>query len=277
MSKKIIAKFEKLKKILKKMGAVMVAYSGGVDSSFLLWAAKNVLGDNVLAVTAVSFTYTKSELKEAKEFTCREKIKHLIVHTYEYKNYFFQKNSIWRCYWCKRELFSKLKKIAKKYGIRYILDGTNADDAYDFRPGEKAKKQFDVRSPLKEAGLNKEEIRILSKKFSLSTFDKPSRACLASRFPYGKRINPAGIKRVEKAEDYLRRLGFFQVRVRDYGDLARIEVEKEKISQLVKDRKRIVGFLRRLNFLYITADLEGYRTGSMNLILNGGKNEKNLS
>jgi uncharacterized protein len=267
MRKEAILKLGKLKKILKDMGSVLVAYSGGVDSSFLLKVAKDVLGDNLLAVTAVSPTYPKRELREAKEFIKTHNIKHLIIKTSEYKNPLFIKNNYQRCYWCKRELFLKLKKIAQKQKINYVVDGTNFDDQKDFRPGEKAKKELGVRSPLKEAKIKKDEIRLLSKKLGLNTYKKPSGACLASRIAYGNKITLYRLKRIERAEDFLRNLGFSQVRLRDYSDLARIEVDKEKIPFLITNRLKICNFLKKLKFIYVTLDLEGYRQGSMNLVL----------
>lgn len=268
IKKTTLAKLEKLKTILKMMKKVLVAYSGGLDSSFLLKVACDTLGkDSVLAVTADSSTYPDSELKEAKSFTKRWQIKHLIIKTYEYRNPFFIKNNPGRCYHCKRELFSRLKNIAKKYRIKYIIDGTNTDDAKDFRPGERAKKLYGVRSPLKEAKITKDEIRILSKKLSLKTYNKPTQACLASRIPYGFEIKPKILKRIEKAEKFLNSQGLSQVRVRDYGSLARIEVEKKEFPKLIKKSSILVNFLKRLGYIYITLDLEGYRTGSMNEVL----------
>ncbi|MCM8782781.1 MAG: ATP-dependent sacrificial sulfur transferase LarE [Candidatus Omnitrophica bacterium] len=267
MKKDIFYKIEKLKKILKRMGSVLVAYSGGVDSSFLLKVAKDVLGEDLLAVTAVSPTYTQRELIIARNFTDKQKIKHLIIRTAEYRNILFRKNSPLRCYWCKRELFLKLKEIAKKYRINYVIDGANYDDLSDFRPGERAKRELGVRSPLQEAGLKKEEIRYLSKRLRLPSYNYPAQACLASRIPYGEKISIYKLRRIEKAESFLQRLGFLQVRIRAYTDLARIEVEKDKISLLIKNSSKIISFLKKLGFSYITVDLEGYRRGSMNISL----------
>ncbi|MCM8791687.1 MAG: ATP-dependent sacrificial sulfur transferase LarE [Candidatus Omnitrophica bacterium] len=266
VKKGILLKLDRLKNILRNMGAVVIAYSGGVDSSFLLKVAKDALGENVLAVTAVSPTYTQRELEIAKDFTKKQMVRHLIIKTAEYKNPLFRKNTILRCYWCKRELFLKLKEIAKRYRINYIIDGTNYDDLKDFRPGEKAKKELGVVSPLQEAKLRKEEIRELSKKLRLSTYNSPTRACLASRIPYGEKIDIYKLKRIEKGENFLFGLGFKQARVRDYTDLVRIEVEKENISLLVKNSSKVTSFFKKLGFFYVTVDLEGYRQGSMNLV-----------
>ncbi len=272
MKNKLNFKLEKLKKILKKMGSCLIAYSGGVDSSLLLKLAKDTLGDRVLAVTALSQTYPKEELKEAKKMARRLGVRHLVIKTKEYNNPNFKKNPLNRCYYCKRELFSKLKAIARKNKIDYILDGSNVDDVLDFRPGELAKKHFGVRSALREAGFRKEDIRILSKRLHLSTWDKPSLACLASRFPYGSQISKRNLLTVDKAENFIRSLGFRQVRVRHYGHLARIEVERNEIPKLIRDYAlpagrqglRITDYLKRLGYNYVTVDLEGYRTGSMN-------------
>jgi uncharacterized protein len=265
MKNKLNFKLEKLKKILKKMGSCLIAYSGGVDSSLLLKLAKDTLGDRVLAVTALSQTYPKEELIQAKKMAKRLGVRHLVIKTKEYNNPDFKKNPLNRCYYCKRELFSKLKAIARKNKIDYILDGSNVDDVLDFRPGELAKKRFGVCSALREAGFKKEDIRSLSKRLHLSTWDKPSLACLASRFPYGSKISKEVLKKVDTAERFIRSLGFKEVRVRHYNHLARIEVGKKEISRLITDYKlRITDYLKRLGYNYVTVDLEGYRTGSMN-------------
>lgn len=261
----IYDKLRKLNNIIKQMHSVLVAYSGGLDSSFLVKTAKDCLDDKVIAVTAVSATYTKEELDFAKKFCKQFNIKHKIIRTDELNNNNFASNYRNRCYFCKRELFSKLKAIARKNRIRNILDATNSDDKFDFRPGKKAKREFRVRSPLDEAGLTKKEIRIQSKKLNLPSWDRPQMACLASRIQYGSRITNERLRRIEEAERFLRKkLGSgANIRVRDYGNLARIEVDKPNISLLIKDD----GFIKRFKqfgFKYITVDLEGYRTGSMN-------------
>ena len=258
-------KFARLKKIIDAMRSVLVAYSGGVDSSFLLKAAKDILGNKVLAVIAKSPTYTKSELKEAVGFCKKYKIKYLIIETEELNNPQFAKNPKNRCFYCKDELFSKLKEIAKARNLKYILDGTNYDDRLDYRPGAAAKEKHGVRSPLKEAKLTKQDIRILSKEMGLSTWNKPSLACLASRFPYDTEIRKKDLRRINAAEEFLRSLGFAQVRVRHYDSLARIEVSKGDISKILSTAsQKIVNKLKELGYNYITLDLEGYRAGSMN-------------
>ncbi len=260
-------KIKKLKQILERLGKVVIAFSGGVDSSFLLKAAKDALADdNVLAVTAVSETYTGSELKQARRFAKKLGVKHKIIFTKELKNKNFTKNPVDRCYYCKKELFGKLAEIVKKEGFNYALDASNTDDARDYRPGSKAKKEFGIRSPLMEAGFSKDDIRRYSKRLKLETADMPSMACLASRFPYGEKINKKALKKIEAAEDFIKRQGISQVRVRCHDNIARIEVEKENIKIFVNKRicDKITKRLRQLGFKYITLDLEGYRTGSLN-------------
>ena len=260
----IAQKFNKLKTIFKKMDSVLVAYSGGVDSTLLIRVAKDTLKDNVLAITAKSPTYPSNEERNAKDMASRLGVKHKIITTHELSNPEFKCNPVNRCYYCKRELFSALAEIAKKNRLRFVVDGSNYDDRKDFRPGNKAKDELNVRSPLKEAGLTKRDIRTLSKKSGLPTWDKPSLACLASRFPYGKHLTRKELDRVSKAEEFLQGLGFRQVRVRHYGDTVRIEVEGKKISSCIVRRASIVKKMKKLGYTYVTLDLEGYRTGSMN-------------
>ncbi len=265
MKKTASYKLKNLKNILKNMGSCLIAYSGGVDSSLLLKIAKDTLQDNLLAVTAVSQTYPKEELIQAKKTAASLGVRHIIIKTREYNNRNFKNNPLNRCYYCKKELFSKLKDIAKRNKINYILDGSNIDDGLDFRPGELAKKHFCVRSPLKEAGFKKKDIRNLSKKINLTTWDKPSLACLASRFPYGTEISKKALENIDKAERFIRSLGIRQVRVRHYGRLARIEVDKKDIPLLVTSYQLpVTSYLKKIGYNYITVDLEGYRTGSMN-------------
>ncbi|PIQ88922.1 MAG: TIGR00268 family protein [Candidatus Omnitrophica bacterium CG11_big_fil_rev_8_21_14_0_20_42_13] len=251
------------------MRSVLAAYSGGVDSSFLLKVTHDMLGNNLLAVIAKSPTYTKSELKEAAGFCRKYKIKYLVIETDELNNPRFAKNPKNRCFYCKDELFSKLKQIARKKGLNCVIDGSNADDATDYRPGAKAKEKHGIRSPLQEAGLTKEGIRKLSKEMGLSVWNKPSLACLASRFPYNSRITKKDLKRINSAEEFLRGLGFKQVRVRHYNGLARIELPKDDIDTvLLTVSQKIVNKFKKLGYNYITLDLEGYRSGSMNETFN---------
>jgi len=264
-------KLDKLKQILKRMKSVILAYSGGVDSTFLLRVAKEVLRDEVLAVTARSPTYSHRELKFAREMARLLGARHLIIKTDELDNPAFVANPQNRCYFCKKELFSKLKKIAKMHRCRFVIDAFNLDDDADFRPGTVAMREEGIRSPLKEARFRKKDVRRYSRILGLPTRDMPSFACLASRFPYGTRITRSGLKRVERAEEEIRRLGFSQIRVRDYADTARIEVEEDKIPELLTRHRFIVDKLKKLGYNYVAVDLEGYRTGSMNEVLRGAR------
>lgn len=262
-------KLNKLKNILSNMHAVVVAYSGGVDSTFLLKAAKDVLGDKVLAVTARSNTYQKKEYEDAISLSKRIGAELKIIDTEELDNPLFSNNPTDRCYYCKEELFNKLKKIANRYGYNNVIYGATMSDINDFRPGSKAAVELGIRAPLQEADLNKEEIRQLSKELGLSTWNKPAMACLASRFPYGKRITDKQLSNVEQAEEYIVSLGFKNVRVRVYDKLARIEIDKSQIKKLLSNsvKNEIINKVKKLGFTYVTLDLEGYRSGSMNEVL----------
>jgi uncharacterized protein len=260
-------KLEKLKRILKNMGSVLVAYSGGMDSTFLLKVSGEVLGDKVLAVTAVSPTYPRGELAFSRRMSSRLGIRHKVINTEELRDKRFILNPANRCYFCKKELFAKLVNIARKYKLKFVCDASNLSDDKDWRPGNQAKQEFGIRSPLKESGFTKKDIRKLSKNMGLVSWDKPNLACLASRIPYGMKITPQVLSRIEKAEKFLSALGLKQVRLRHYGGLCRIEVFNKDMPKLLKKRKLIVARLKALGYNYITLDLEGYRTGSMNEVL----------
>ncbi len=264
-------KFQHLEKNLLNMESVLVAYSGGVDSSLVLRVAKDVLGDKVFAITATSSVYPAEEIEQAKALAENLGVKHRIIETQELSNPKFFNNPKDRCYWCKRELFGELASIAGENDLKYVLDGTNLDDLNDFRPGMKAAHEFGVRSPLREAMLTKEDIRSVSKRLGLPIWSKPSLPCLASRFPYGMKITEENLRKIDKAERFLRELGLTQVRVRHHDTIARIEVPKEDIPKLFEEtaRSRLLSYLKKLGYAYVAVDIEGYRTGSMNEVLTG--------
>ncbi|MGQ9535517.1 MAG: ATP-dependent sacrificial sulfur transferase LarE [bacterium] len=258
-----VKKIQKLKEILYSYPGVVVAFSGGVDSTLLLRLAKDVLKEKVIAVTAASPLYPDSEKKHAEKIAAMLKIKHIIINSDEMENPDFIKNPRNRCFYCKIELFKKLKGIAKKYGY-VVLEGSNYSDLNDFRPGLVAAKKMNIKSPLIEARLTKAEIRELARELRLPNWNRPSMACLASRIPYGKKIDKIILKRIERGEAFLRILNFSQCRVRDYFPIARIEISENEFKKIIIYKKKIVKYFKRLGYKYITIDLEGYRTGSMN-------------
>lgn len=274
MKEQTLKKLEKLRWIIRSTDGAVVAFSGGVDSTFLLKVASEILGDKTIAVTANSETYPKRELEEAKLFTKAQGIRHIVIETLELEIAGFADNPPDRCFYCKHELFSKLAEIAKNNGIKYVLDGSNFDDRNDHRPGMRAAKQLGVVSPLKEAKMTKEDIRELSKEFGLSTWNKPSFACLSSRFPYGTKITHDKLVVIGEAEDYIRDLGFQELRVRHHDTIARIEVGKSDLGRIVAFADQITDKLKTLGFLYVTLELSGYKTGSMNYTLT--EEEKNI-
>jgi pyridinium-3,5-biscarboxylic acid mononucleotide sulfurtransferase len=259
-------KWDRLRSLLREMKSAVLAYSGGVDSSLLLKAASEVLGARLVVVTAYSETYPLAELAAAQEFAGSLGVIPRILHTAELASEDFVKNSTERCYFCKKELFGKLQQIAKNEGIPFIIDGSNTDDLKDYRPGSKAAGEFSVRSPLREAGFSKSDVRACARKLNLPVWDKPSLACLSSRIPYGTRITPKILTIIQSAEDCLHSLGYRQVRVRHHGDTARIEVERDEFERLLSGdtAQKIVTAFKQLGYTYVCMDLEGYRTGSMN-------------
>ncbi len=269
-SKELLEKYEALKAYFKELGSVAVAYSSGVDSTFLLYTAHEAIGDNAVAVTASSCSFPKRELNEAKEYANNLGVRHYIVESEELEIEGFAQNPPNRCYLCKRELFEKMFTLAKEHGISYVVEGSNLDDNGDYRPGLQAIAELGAKSPLREVGFTKQDIRILSAYLGIPTATKQSFACLASRFPYGEEINEKKLSMVDKAEQYLLDLGFNQFRVRIHGDVARIELQPQDFSKMLDEelRIRIYDIFKSYGFNYVSLDLKGYRTGSMNEVLN---------
>lgn len=266
MKQELLNKYKRLIEYLTSLRSVAVAFSSGVDSTFLLYAANEALNEKVIAVTATSYTFPERELKEAKAYCEKMGIQHILVKSEELEIEGFSHNPKNRCYLCKRELFEKIQKVADTYQIDFIVEGSNLDDNGDYRPGLQAIAELGIKSPLREVGFTKEEIRELSQHFQIPTWNKQSFACLSSRFPYGDLISEKKLKMVDSAEQLLIDLGFHQLRVRIHGNMARIELDPSEFDKFMKEEIRNLVYkeFKNYGFSYITLDIRGYRTGSMN-------------
>ncbi len=254
---------------LSEMGSVIVAYSGGADSAYLAWAAQRALGDRAVAITADSASLPESHKRDAEQFARTHCIRHEYVETREFENPDYLKNDRDRCFHCKDELFARLDEVASERGVANVVYGVNVDDLGDYRPGQRAAKIHQVRSPLVDAGLTKAEIRELSRRAGLETWDRPASACLSSRIPYGTPVTIQNVKTVDRGEDALRALGFRQFRVRFHGEIVRIEIAPDELSRAmtVEMARAFTAIFKPLGFHYVTLDLEGYRQGSLNAVL----------
>ncbi|MDD7178285.1 MAG: ATP-dependent sacrificial sulfur transferase LarE [Lachnospiraceae bacterium] len=269
VDKELLEKYDALKKYMKSLGSVAVAFSSGVDSTFLLYASKEALGHQAIAVTASSCSFPKRELDEAKAYCESMGIRHFIVRSEELEIEGFSKNPTNRCYLCKHELFEKIREIANSEGIAEIAEGSNLDDNGDYRPGLIAVAELGIKSPLREVRFTKKEIRTLSRYLGLPTWEKQSFACLSSRFPYGETISEEKLRMVDQAEQFLLDMGFHQLRVRIHGDIARIELMPEEFPEFMSEavRLQVHEYFKKIGFHYVTLDILGYRTGSMNEVL----------
>ena len=262
-------KQEKLFSILRELGPVLVAYSGGTDSAYLAWAASRVLGDNAVAITADSPSIPESHKRDAAEYARTLGFRHEFIPTYEFENPDYVRNDPDRCYHCKDELFTRLEEVARERGVPHIIYGVNRDDLGDYRPGQQAAKRHQVKAPLVEAGLSKAEIRELSRQARLPFWNRPAAACLSSRIPYGTSVTSEKVKTVEKGEEAVRAMGFRQFRVRYHGELVRLEFAPEELERAlnVEMAAKLTAIFKPLGFHYVTLDLEGYRQGSLNEVL----------
>jgi uncharacterized protein len=266
----LVEKERRLFALLESLGCLMVAYSGGTDSAYLAWAAHRTLGQKALAITADSASIPESHKRDAEQFARECGFRHEYIQTDEFENPDYVKNDANRCFHCKNELFTKLEQLGRERGIEHIVYGVNVDDLGDYRPGQKAAKLHEVKAPLVEAGLTKAEIRELSRLAGLSTWDRPAAACLSSRIPYGTQVTPENVKTVEEGEEEIRALGFRQFRVRFHGELVRIEIAKDELVKALTPEmaQAFTAIFKNLGFHYVTIDLEGYRQGSLNSVLN---------
>ena len=254
---------------LRAMGSVIVAYSGGADSAYLAWAAQQALGDRAVAITADSASFPESHKRDAEVFAAECGFRHEYIETREFDNPDYVKNDRDRCFHCKDELFARLDEVARERGIGHVIYGVNVDDLGDYRPGQRAAKLHQVKAPLVEAGLTKAEIRELSKRAGLKTWDRPASACLSSRIPYGTPVTIQNVKTVDRGEDAIRALGFRQFRVRFHGEVVRIEIAPEELERAMtlEMSRAFTEIFKKLGFHYVTLDLEGYRQGSLNAVL----------
>ena len=273
LSTELQEKLTRLEAYIRGLGSLAVGFSGGVDSSLLLVVAANVLGDKAMAITGVDASIPERELKEAKEFCKEREIRHIICKVNPMKEESYRHNSPDRCYFCKHGIFTEIKRIAAENGIEYVAEGSNMDDLGDYRPGLKAVEELSVKSPLREAGLTKQDIREISKALGLPTWSKPAYACLASRFAYGEEITEEKLRMLDQAEQFLIEQGFLEERVRIHGNIARIEVPAKDIERLASEeiREAVYEKFKALGFMFVTIDMKGYKMGSMNATLQKAK------